>query len=97
MKRLILSTAVLAVSAPAFAQGRACGPTHVVFERLASTYGEAIKSVGLTRSGATVMVLANDETGSWSVTVTNSSETCLIASGQGFTAINEVVEQGDPT
>ncbi len=67
------------------AQSRNCAPRADVIERLADTYGETRKGIGLARQGAVMEVFASDETGTWTITVTlPDGVTCLVASGQSY-------------
>ncbi len=74
------------------AQNRNCAPRADVIERLAGTYGETRKGIGIARQGAVMEVFASDETGSWTITVTlPDGMTCLVASGQSFEALAEAL------
>jgi len=71
---------------------RNCGPRDVVVNRLAEGYGETRQSIGLGANNAVVEVFASDDTGTWTITVTNpSGVTCLVASGQAFEELAEVL------
>ena len=92
--------AVLLTCAPVMAQQpRNCAPRHVVIDRLADRYGETVHAMGLAARGAVVEVFASDETGTWTITVTNpAGVTCLIASGQNYESVKEdLPPAGDPT
>lgn len=74
------------------AQGRNCGPREAVVTRLAEGYGETRQSMGLGANNAVIEVFASDETGSWTITVTQANGlTCLVASGQGFEQLAEAL------
>lgn len=82
--------ATILASGMATAQQRNCAPRDAVVERLASKYGESRQSIGLGSNNALVEVFASDETGTWTITVTNTSGmTCLVAAGQAFEALAE--------
>ena len=53
--------------------------------------------MGLGSNNAVIEVFASDETGSWTITVTKANGvTCLVASGQNFQTLAEVLPaQGD--
>lgn len=71
---------------------RNCGPREAVIERLAEGYGETRQSVGLGANNAVVEVFASEETGSWTITVTQPNGlTCLVASGQSFEEVAEAL------
>ncbi len=84
---VVLLTLAIAVMAPAaHAQDtRNCAPRDRVIERLASSYGETRRSMGLGANNAVVEVFASDTSGSWTITVTlPNGITCLVASGQAY-------------
>ena len=75
---------------------RNCAPRDKVVERLASRYGETRQSVGLGNNNAMVEVFASAESGSWTITVTTpSGVTCLVASGNAFETVAEVLPTTD--
>ena len=72
--------------------GRNCAARETVVERLATGYGETRQSVGLGSNNAVVEVFASAETGTWTITVTvPGGPTCLVASGQSFEAVADVL------
>ncbi len=72
------------------AQPRNCAPRADVIQRLAETYGETRRGIGVARQGAVMEVFASEGTGSWTIVVTLPDGTsCLIASGQGYEALAE--------
>ena len=82
----------LASATDVAAQGRNCAPREAVVERLATGYGETRQSIGLGSNNAVVEVFASTETGSWTITVTTPGGlTCLVASGQSFESVAEVL------
>lgn len=87
---VVLLTLAIAVMAPAaHAQDtRNCAPRDRVIDRLASSYGETRRSMGLGANNAVVEVFASDASGSWTITVTlPNGLTCLVASGQAYEAM----------
>ena len=75
------------------ANAATCGPRDQVVERLASTYGETVQSIGLGSNNGIVEIFASDESGSWTITVTSpNGQTCLVASGYAFEAVNMAQE-----
>ncbi len=67
------------------AQGRNCAPRADVLQRLAETYGETRRGIGIARQGAVMELFASDQSGSWTITVTlPDGMTCLVASGQAY-------------
>lgn len=84
--------AVMALGAAEPALAANCAPRDTVVERLASKYGESRKSMGLGANNAVVEVFASEETGTWTITVTSAKGvTCLVASGQAFEELTEVL------
>jgi hypothetical protein len=95
MKILALAALAALFAFPVMAQPN-CAPRDIVVERLAEKFGETRQSLGIGAQGAVVEVFASDETGSWTITVTNPHGlTCLVASGQSFEATSESLPQGE--
>ncbi|APZ53475.1 hypothetical protein [Salipiger abyssi] len=95
MKRILAAlTGLIAFGATAAgAQQNACAPRDQVVAKLAESYGETRRSIGLGSNNNVMEVFASAETGSWTITVTSvTGLTCLIASGQAFEALNEVLQ-----
>lgn len=96
MKKLLFTTAMLAAFAGATAQAqtaRNCAERDAVVSRLAEGYGETRQSIGLGANNSIVEVFASDETGTWTITVTNHAGlTCLVATGQAFEETEEALE-----
>ncbi|AEI95045.1 MULTISPECIES: hypothetical protein [Roseobacter] len=71
---------------------RNCGPREAVVDRLAEGYGETRHSMGLGANNSVVEVFASERTGTWTITVTTPNGlTCLVASGQSFEQLDEVL------
>ena len=91
---IALSVGVVALVLSATAtrsQGANCAARDTVVERLASKYGESRQSVGMAANQSLVEVYANEDSGSWTITVTlPNGTTCLVASGNSFEALAEV-------
>lgn len=89
-----LGFGILALAATTgFAQNmRNCAPRDIVVERLANKYGKARQSIGIGANNSVVETFSSQETGSWTITVTmTNGTTCLVASGQSFEAVLEVL------
>ena len=92
MTRMIrITAAVLTLAAfgpvPVAAQSL-CGVREAVVEMLGARYGETVRSIGVADRNRIVEVYASDETGSWTILVTNASGVaCLVASGQHYEAV----------
>lgn len=85
-----LALSVACVASPVAAQSQNCAPRGVVVERLADKYGESRQSVGMINDQAVMEVFANEESGSWTITVTNiNGISCLVTSGIGYESVNE--------
>ena len=95
---LLLGAFVLSLSATTLLaqHGRNCAPRNVVVERLADGYGESRQSIGIAGRGSVVEVFASTETGTWTITETSpNGMTCLVASGQSFETLAEVLPTQD--
>ncbi|WP_377191268.1 hypothetical protein [Ruegeria meonggei] len=69
-----------------------CAPRSDVVNRLAETYGETRRGIGIARQGAVIEVFTSDRTGSWTITVTlPDGMTCLVASGQTYETMTETL------
>lgn len=66
----------------------ACAEHAAVVARLAETYGETRRSIGLASNNTVLEVFASEESGTWTITVTApGGPTCLVASGIAYQAI----------
>lgn len=101
MKRMIgrlLKTAIVAplgamtlfLSADnAQAQQMVCGKRDAIIDQLKGKYGETARVMGFSQGAGVVEVYANDESGSWTILVTNPSGTsCLMAAGEAFETVD---------
>ncbi len=69
-----------------------CAPREDVIKRLAKSYGETRRGIGIARRGAVMEVYASDQTGSWTIVVTlPEGVSCLIASGQSYETLVETL------
>ncbi|MEM9576450.1 MAG: hypothetical protein AAF999_05505 [Pseudomonadota bacterium] len=83
---------IASVTDAAAQNARNCGPRETVVDRLAEGYGETRQSMGLGANNSVVEIFASIETGTWTITVTTPNGlTCLVASGQSFETIAEVL------
>lgn len=91
-----VSTLILAATQLPAQTRNHCAPRDVVVDRLAQGYGETRQSIGLGGNNAVVEVYASDQTGSWTITVTlPDGVTCIMASGQAFETLAEVLPVDD--
>jgi hypothetical protein len=75
------------IASPLYAAPQ-CNQRAAVMAHLAEKYGETPRAAGLAANSTVMELLASDETGSWTITVTTpDGMTCLIASGQNFEAM----------
>lgn len=84
MRKLILTTALAALTtAPAASQSLQCTTREVILRHL-SGQGQSRHAVGL--AGQTVMeTFVNTDTGAWTITISLADgRTCLLANGQGW-------------
>ncbi len=73
-------------------QAQNCAPREDIIQRLAETYGETRRGIGIARQGSVMEVYASDSSGSWTITVTlPDGVTCLIASGQAYEDVSEAL------
>lgn len=94
--KLIMFSTGLVLGAASVAQAETgpskCAPRETVIERLAAKYGETRKSIGLGNNNAVMEVFASAATGTWTITLTTTGGlTCLVASGQAFEEMAEVL------
>lgn len=83
------AVALLLLVSPALAQQQ-CGPREAVVAHLAEKYAETRRSIGLAANNMVMEVYASPTSGTWTITVTTpQGMTCLVASGQGFEAVEE--------
>lgn len=69
-----------------------CGPRETVLQTLADRYGETRRSLGLAGPTQVMELFASDDTGTWTITVTLADgQTCIVASGQGYQAVEEAL------
>jgi hypothetical protein len=62
-----------------------CAKRDQVVARLANKYGEVRQSIGLAPNNGVFEIYASQDTGSWTILVTNAKGlSCLVASGQAF-------------
>jgi hypothetical protein len=83
----------------AFAQAAParCAAHTAVVERLADIYGERRQAMGVASGNTVIEVYASDESGSWSITMTQpGGPTCLVAAGQGFRLAEPPLPVEDP-
>ncbi len=74
------------------AQARKCAPRADVLQRLAESYGETRRGIGISRQGAVMELFASDQSGSWTITVTlPDGMTCLVASGRAYEQMADVL------
>jgi hypothetical protein len=98
LPRPVPALAILAMilAAPVSAQTAKCAARDKVVERLASSFGETRRSIGLARDSAVMELFASDTTGTWTITVTLANGmTCLVASGQSFETLSEDLPVAD--
>lgn len=68
-----------------------CAARAQVIGMLQSRYGEERHGMGMANGNHILEIFTSEETGTWSITVTNTSgRTCLVASGRNFEAMASV-------
>jgi hypothetical protein len=75
-----------------------CAGRATVLNELAAKYSETRRAVGIVGNSTVMEMFASAGTGTWTLTVTTpDGTTCLVASGDGFEAIDETLPAtGDP-
>ncbi len=93
MLKMTMALGIAALAAQSLvAQTRNSGPREGVVRKLAETYGESRRGMGLVRQGSVMEVFASDETGSWTIVVTMPNGTsCMLASGQSHETLAEAL------
>ena len=76
----------IAISAAPVAQAQSvCGKREAIIAQLEKKYGETRRSVGIQRGRGVVEIYASQETGSWTILVTDPrGMSCLMAAGEAF-------------
>ncbi len=73
-----------------------CGKRSDMIRQLGEKYGETRRSFGLAGGSGVVELYASEETGSWTILLTNPQGTaCMMAAGQAF-QIEPVRAAGSP-
>ncbi|WP_170406751.1 hypothetical protein [Ruegeria arenilitoris] len=74
------------------AQTPNCAPRPDVLQRLAETYGETRRGIGMARQGTVMEIFASDDTGTWTITATlPNGLTCLVAAGEAYETLAEAL------
>lgn len=83
-----------ATAMPAAAQSMCFSRTQAI-ENLKSNYGENISARGLSTDGKVMYELLTSENGSWTLLMTHADgQTCMVGSGENWTAIKAVKAKG---
>ena len=83
MKLFTAATAAFLTASTAFAAPN-CASNDDVEDILTQRYGEAPMIAGVDVNGMLVIWWGNEETGSWTATVTNGDVTCIVAQGEAM-------------
>jgi hypothetical protein len=98
-KSLILAGVLLGVlgGTPAALAQAACGEREEIITVLREKYAESHRASGLETASKMIEVWASEQTGTWTILVTQANgQTCVAASGQSwleFEALKPVVEK----
>lgn len=78
--------AAMIVATPVMAQETQCASTNDAYDVMSHRFGEDRQTIGVTQGGALVEQWANEQTGSWTIVVSDpvSRVTCIVAEGVGF-------------
>lgn len=64
---------------------RTCGDRAIIVQNLAAAYGETLKSLGLARDNTVFELYASDDTGTWTLIVTQANGlSCLAGAGTAY-------------
>ena len=86
LKKILLTSFLVLLAMPAFAQGGGipCGDTAGIHSHLSENYGESTIWYGLNQMGDMVEIVANGETGTWTLLLNKPGGiTCLMNDGHG--------------
>lgn len=84
--------AMLLTAYEASAQTRNCAPHDAVVERLADRYNESRQVLAMNGSNLVMEVFASEESGTWTITLTQSSGlTCIVAAGENYQYVAETL------
>lgn len=73
-----------------------CNARDSVIAALATKYAEGIKAQALDGRGLMFEVFANEETGTWTTTLTSAAGlTCIVATGEGIEFVSEALDAPD--
>ncbi len=78
------------------AQAQNCAPREVALYWFENKFGETQQSIGLDSDGALMELFASAETGTWTIIMTlDNGITCMVASGDDFENVGEVLAPGE--
>lgn len=96
MRAILIGLLLTAFGVPAGAQQMVCGDEPQVTRMLAEQYGERPRSQGATSTGTLLIRVYAAPDGSWTVvTIAPDGTTCLVAEGEGWAALPDVVPGRD--
>ncbi len=77
----------------------ACAERDAIVQRLERGFGEQQKGAGLVSAAQLVEVWRSDETGTWTILMTDAEGmTCIVAAGEAWRDVDQShVVAGDPT
>lgn len=91
---LAIAASLSACVAPAFAQSPNCYPREAAVSGLTNTHGESVVAYGAS-SNVLVEFWGSEETGSWTITTTDTEgRMCIAAVGFGFTLGDDHIAKG---
>ena len=83
-------------SLPAAAQRMPCGDGVAIVDMLEADWGEDLTVLALDAAGRLVQILANDQTGTWSMLMTApGGRTCLIHHGTDWSVAEPADDPGE--
>ena len=92
-------TLLCATPSAAQENGQACAKRALVVQKLEERFGETLRSLGLQRDDGVVEIYSSEETGTWTILMTDTSgQTCLVAAGEAWKTVPvQAVMRGEPT
>lgn len=89
----ILMVILFWIATPAQSQGipqNPCGPTATIEARLKEQYGETPAQVGITESDVPLVIYANPQTGTFTITIRREGgQSCFMVGGSSWTALEQ--------
>ncbi len=94
---IAFAAAVIGVVSPAIAEQQLCTERKAVVTQLSKQYSEAPVAMGLANNGGLLEILSSDNGQSWTIILTMPNGiSCMIAAGESWEALPDIVRKGPP-